>query len=227
MSIMNNIKGWLGEKVTQAGMWMSLDDKEYRRFHDVIVQTSNGTTQIDHVILSRYGLFVIETKNYQGWIFGNASQKEWTQSIYGKKNKFQNPLHQNYRHTKALAEHLKIDHDYICPIIWFIGDVAFKTSMPPNVLANGLIPYIKDFRHIVFSDVEITHLEIVINSLKADKTVSSKQHVAQLHERLDSETICPKCGQPLVKRTARQGTNAGKTFLGCSGFPKCRFIKNI
>jgi hypothetical protein len=224
---MNNIKGWLGEKVTQAGMWMALDDKEYRRFHDIILETSNGTTQIDHVILSKYGLFVIETKNYQGWIFGSAAQKEWTQSIYGKKNKFQNPIHQNYRHTNALAEHLKIDHNYVRPIIWFIGNVTFKTSMPSNVLANGLIPYIKEFRQIVFTDEEIERLESLLISFKTDNTVSSKGHVGQLRERFDSETNCPKCGQALVIRNVRQGANAGKTFLGCSGFPKCRFIKNI
>lgn len=172
MSIMNNIKRWLGEKVTQAGMWAFLDDTDYKRVSDVIVETANGTTQIDHIVLSKYGLIVIETKNYQGWIFGGASQKEWTQSIYGKKHGFQNPLHQNYKHTKALAEHLNIDHSLIKPVIWFVGEVTFKTSMPSNVLASGLIPYIKEFKTVVYSDGEITRLEELLISLKDDKTVS-------------------------------------------------------
>ena len=226
MSIISNIKGWIGEKVTQAGVWALLDGRDYHRYNNVTLKTRNGTTQIDHIMLSRYGLFVIETKNYQGWIWGSSSQREWTQSIYGKKTRFQNPLHQNYRHTKSLAEHLGIDHSLIHPIIWFIGDVTFKTAMPSNVLAGGLIPYIKEFNQIVFTDDQLARLKTLLYSFQADKSVSSEDHVAQLRKRFDSNTTCPKCGQALVQRTVRQGVNAGKTFLGCSGFPKCKFVKN-
>ena len=70
MLMLNIFKGWMGEKETQLGLWMKLDSNTYKRFHNIIIQTKNGTTQIDHIILSRYGIFVIETKNYNGWIFG-------------------------------------------------------------------------------------------------------------------------------------------------------------
>ncbi|HSW64396.1 MAG TPA: NERD domain-containing protein [Dissulfurispiraceae bacterium] len=226
MSMMNNLKGWIGEKVTQAGMWAFLDDKEYQRYTDILVKTENGTTQIDHIVLSKYGLFVIETKNYQGWIFGRSTQIEWTQSIYGKKNRFQNPLHQNYKHTKTLAQYLGIDHSLIIPIIWFIGDVTFKTEMPANVLAGGLIPYIKEFKRVVFSEDEIVRLASRLSFLKDCPVASSKEHVDQLKERFNSNVTCPKCGSALVQRTARQGAAAGKTFFGCSAFPKCRYVKN-
>jgi hypothetical protein len=81
--------------------------------NNVTIPTPNGTTQIDHVIVSRYGVFVVETKNMDGWVFGDERNSHWTQSIFGKKYKFQNPLHQNYRHTKALSEFLGIDHGII------------------------------------------------------------------------------------------------------------------
>jgi len=226
MSFMNHIKGWIGEKATQASMWLLLDDKDYRRYNDIILQAPNGTTQIDHVVVSRFGIFVIETKNYQGWIFGGATQKEWTQSLYGKKNRFQNPLHQNFRHTKALAEHLSIDHEKIFPIIWFVGDVTFKTAMPPNVLASGLIPYIKEHDRELFADYDLMRIEALLMSLKDEPAASTREHVAALKERYDSDSVCPKCGGALVSRTARSGANAGKSFLGCSGFPKCRYVKN-
>jgi restriction system protein len=71
----SNIKGWFGEKETQLALWMKLDSEIYKRFHNLIVPTQNGTTQIDHVLLSQYGIFVIETKNYEGWIFGDEHQK--------------------------------------------------------------------------------------------------------------------------------------------------------
>ncbi|QYY37413.1 nuclease-related domain-containing protein [Ruficoccus sp. ZRK36] len=100
---MSLLKGWLGEKMTSLGIWATLDKQCYPRFHDVIAPSTNGTTQIDHVIVSRVGIFVIETKNYSGWIFGGEKQAKWTQSLYGKKSSFQNPLHQNYRHIKCLS----------------------------------------------------------------------------------------------------------------------------
>src|SRR6185503_2424889 len=68
----------------------------YHRPHvllnNVTLETENGTTQIDHILIADTGIFVIETKHYQGWIFGGPNQSQWTQVIYKKKSKFQNPI---------------------------------------------------------------------------------------------------------------------------------------
>ena len=103
MSLASAFKGWIGEAVLTVAKKIVLDGDVYRDLNNVTIPTSNGTTQIDHVFVSRYGIFVIETKNMEGWIFGDEKQPQWTQSLYGKKFRFQNPLHQNYRHTKALV----------------------------------------------------------------------------------------------------------------------------
>ena len=66
---MKKLRGWFGEKKTAFNMWLSLDGKVYRRFHDVIIPAKDGTTQIDHLLVSPYGLFIVETKNIRGWIF--------------------------------------------------------------------------------------------------------------------------------------------------------------
>ena len=87
-------KGWAGEKAVATGMWLALDSKIYRRIDDVIIYTSSGTTQTDHIVVSKYGIFVVETKNINGWMFGNAQEDQWTQSIFGNKSRFQNPLKQ-------------------------------------------------------------------------------------------------------------------------------------
>ena len=68
-------KGWFGEKKTQFNLWLSLDTKLYRRFHDVIIPSNNGTTQIDHISCISIWTFVVETKNYKGWIYGSESIK--------------------------------------------------------------------------------------------------------------------------------------------------------
>jgi hypothetical protein len=211
-------KGWLGEKVTSAGMWAMLDKDDYRKIDDVIIPTPNGTTQIDHVIISKYGIFVIETKNMRGWIFG-------TQSIYGVKHQFQNPLKQNYRHTRCLADFLKVDHDLIKSVVFFIGDCEFKTTMPRNVLNGGLISYIKEFKQVCFTSKQGEDIEKSLLLLKQDKSLNRQAHVASLSERHESSTTCPKCGGQLVSRVSKKGNMIGKSFLGCSHYPRCKYIK--
>ena len=222
---MSALRGWLGEKMTTLGMWLFLDKKVYRRFHDVIVPTSNGTTQIDHLLVSSFGVFVIETKNMKGWIFGSEDQPKWTQSLYGKKYSFQNPLRQNFRHTKCLGEHLDLDPAVLHSIIFFIGECTFKTPMPSNVLRSGLRSHVRSYQQILLSNSEINRVMQAIQSLKDDHSLNHRNHMRSLRERHSSTTTCPKCGSELVERTAKKGANAGSKFLGCAAFPKYRYTK--
>ena len=222
MSLSSTIAGWFGEKITQLGMWATLDEKTYIRFHDVIIQTENGTTQIDHVLISKYGIFVIETKNYDGWIFGGEKQRNWTQSMFGKKNSFQNPLHQNYKHTKALSECLQVDHSKIHPIIFFIGNAEFKSDFPPNVMNHGLASYVKSFSNNILSESEINSIRQNLEQIKNGQ-ISTRQHVQNLKERYEDKSKCPKCSSRLVERVVKNGPKAGEKFMGCSTYPKCKY----
>jgi hypothetical protein len=140
MSLTSLLKGVVGEAMGSLAGKLFLDKETYRSVNNVTLNTSNGTTQIDHVIASRYGIFVVETKNYQGWIFGGEKQAEWTQSLPGgKKFKFQNPLRQNYRHIKALSEFLGLPEDKFHSVVMFWGESEFKTEMPPNVMSRSQI----------------------------------------------------------------------------------------
>lgn len=95
------LKGKIGEFAVRTHVKLYLDKENYILLNDcTLPDEQNQTTQIDHILLSPYGIFVIETKNYKGWIFGGEHQKIWTQKIYKKSYKFQNPLHQNYKHQK-------------------------------------------------------------------------------------------------------------------------------
>jgi restriction system protein len=219
-------KGWLGEKVTQLGLWHHLDKEVYRRFHDVIVPARNGTTQIDHVLVSCYGIFVVETKNYNGWIFGDEHAPHWTISHYGKKFQFQNPLRQNFRHTQSLAEHLQLDPAKFRSVVFFIGDCELKTTFPANVMTRGLASHIQSFTTACLTPSQAGAVVTALAALRSDPTLTSRAHLASLNERLDSTPVCPRCSSPLVERTARSGPNAGMTFLGCEGFPKCRFVRS-
>lgn len=70
MSLLSSIKGWLDEAQGSFAHWVFLDTYTYISINNITLPTVNGTTQIDHVIVSQYGMFVIETKNMKGWIFG-------------------------------------------------------------------------------------------------------------------------------------------------------------
>lgn len=103
-----------------------------------VMAADGSTTQIDHVIVSRYGIFMIEARNMKGWIFGSEKAAQWTQSLPGgRKFRFQNPLRQNCRHTRILSEFLGIDHGLFHSIVMFWGECTFKTEMPENVLSTG------------------------------------------------------------------------------------------
>jgi hypothetical protein len=96
-------KGCFGERLVSKSL-SSLDPETYQTFHDLYFPRPDGqgTTQLDHVVVSPFGIFVVETKNYRGWIFGSEKQRQWTQQIYKRKERFQNPLHQNHLHIRAL-----------------------------------------------------------------------------------------------------------------------------
>ncbi|HBD7058694.1 TPA: nuclease-related domain-containing protein, partial [Legionella pneumophila] len=106
-----------------------------------------STTQIDHVLVSTKGIFVIETKHYKGWIFANPKSKAWTQTIYNLKFRFQNPIYQNYKHVKAIQMLCEfIDSHLIHNIVVFSGESVFKTPKPDNVCyKEELIPKIEQY----------------------------------------------------------------------------------
>jgi len=146
-------KGKFGEFLVNNQIKKTLDPNKYHLLENVTLPTEDGTTQIDHIVVSIYGIFVIETKNMKGWIFGGKHQKVWTQSNFKKKNKFQNPLHQNYKHTKTLSNFLGITGNRIHSLVVFVGDAEFKTPMPENVVYRGdLIPRIQSKVDPVFTE---------------------------------------------------------------------------
>ena len=224
---MKKIKGWLGEKKTGLHLWISIDPSVYKRFHNVIIPSSNGTAQIDHLIISQYGLFVIETKNKDGWIFGSENQSKWTSSLYGKNYTFQNPLKQTYRQKMVLSEFLKIDKDVIHTVIYFVGDCKFKTQMPENVINKNISRYIKGYTKKILTDSDFIKISSKIENHINKSYFSTHEHIRSIKERRSSTTICPNCGAKLVERVAKTGPMAGKKFLGCSRFPKCRFTRHV
>ncbi|MCG6202417.1 nuclease-related domain-containing protein [Psychromonas antarctica] len=241
-------KGKVGEFLVNFMLNRFLDKQHYHLIKNVTLPTEDGTTQIDHIVVSQFGIFVIETKNMKGWIFGTAKQKQWKQTIYKRSFPFQNPLHQNYKHTQTLAACLNLPTDCIYSVVVFVGDSTFKTKMPENVTyARGCLKYIKAKNETVFTPDQVAEIVSTIEAGRLSRSLKTnwqhnkhvKEIVAgkQVTEKVKVEKpvvskeptipVCKKCGSVMVLREAKKGKNAGNQFWGCSNYPKCRSMVKV
>lgn len=225
-------KGVVGELIVNLSAKFMLDKNNYHLIKNVTLPTEDGTTQIDHIIVSRYGVFVVETKNMKGWIFGNANQKTWTQKIYKHSSKFQNPLHQNYKHVKTLESLLELNPEQIYSLVVFVGDSTFKTEMPENVTYGfGYVKFIKSKTKPVLSEIEVKNIVSQINDGRLARSFKTNRehvrHVKKIVAEKENTPYCPKCGSSMVMREVKRGENKGSQFWGCANFPKCRGMVNI
>lgn len=223
------LKGLFGEAFVNFLAKHQLDQSTYHLISDVMLPALNNTTQIDHIIVSRYGIFVMETKTFKGWIYGDEKQAQWTQVIYRRKERFQNPLRQNYKHTKTLSDLTGIPHDYFKSLVIFLG-CDFKTEMPSNVVyAHNFAKYIKTYQTQIIHDEQVSEIVAVIQEWS--NTLSKKQkreHVKNL--RLNKKPVstdssppaCPNCGEAMVLRTSKKDKNK---FWGCPKYPSCKGIR--
>ena len=214
-------KGWYGEFRVKVAAYFMLNKSKYHAFHNVLLRMSNDTTQIDHIFVSRHGIFVVETKNMKGRIFGESSQATWTQRLYRSDYPFQNPLRQNYKHTKVLEALIDVPEHAIYPVIVFVGRSTFGTIMPEEVTrgAGSLIRYIKSRKRPVLTSKQVQAVTSIIESNRQKATRrTQREHV----NKIQSRPICHKCGSLMVLRTAKKGANSGQKFWGCSQYPGCR-----
>lgn len=197
-------------------------------FNDVILPTADGTTQIDHVVVADQGIFVIETKNYQGTIYGNERASEWYQYLGDQKYPFHNPLHQNYGHMKSLSANLQLRESVFVPIIVFPNQTKLNIDTQNTVLHSyELADYIRNYT----SDSLLTEEEkyIACEVLRKGRSVdvaTRQEHIMQVRERIRDKDakiaagICPKCGGKLILRNGKYGS-----FYGCSNYPRCQYTK--
>ncbi|MEH7380441.1 NERD domain-containing protein [Bacillus sp. JJ1533] len=230
---MPKIKGFLGEASVRLYL-NKLDKEKYKVFNDVLIPLKNGkASQIDHVVVSPFGIFVIETKNYKGWIYGDSKSKYWTQVIYQRKEKLYNPIWQNYGHIKALQEYLESENEEIYhSIVSFSNRATLKkietSDTNTNVVySSGLVRTIHAYKRVKLTAAEVQQIAVKLEkTLNADGD-KKKKHVKNIkdsqrfYQYKINANMCPKCGSDLVERKGKYGI-----FTGCSNYPKCRFIVN-
>jgi hypothetical protein len=174
-----------GELLVRESLIKYLEPKTWHLLNNVTIPTADGTTQVDHILLSKYGVFVIETKHYKGWIFGDDKSKEWTQVIWGKKYRFQNPIHQNYKHLKAVQELLDfLPENVIKGIVVFTGDATFKTEQPNGVFSlSRFIHYLSKFDQASITE---NRLQFCIGRLEFHRLALTKETDVQHQENIEA-----------------------------------------
>ena len=184
------------------------------------------TTQIDHVVVSPFGIFVIETKNYSGWIFGNEKSKKWKQTFRTTEAQYlYNPIKQNWGHIYALAENLHLNSGVFKPIIVFSDDCELHiSSTTPVVYMSELKECILQYTQEIIPRGDVTAIFDRLNEINLTGEEIEEQHINSIKERfIDKETtiqngVCPHCGGKLVIHDGKYGP-----FYGCSNYPRCKF----
>ena len=219
-------KGKRGEKQV-AALLALLPKKRYKVINDLLIQSGGHSTQIDHVVVSVYGIFVIETKYYQGWIYGGENSEYWTQNIYGNKYQLRNPLWQNQGHVKAIARIIGDSGNLpIFNIVAFSRQASIKVdrSLPVMYWWN-VVPYIKRHKETHLTETQADEIYNTLLSANITDKAARKQHVTSVkHNQARRNTAvangkCPRCGGNLVLRNGRYGR-----FYGCSNYPNCKYI---
>jgi restriction system protein len=198
-------------------------------YRNVIVADERGTTEIDVVVVGNAGVFVVELKEYNAWIFGDENDEKWTACYFDRsKHQFQNPLRQNFRHIKALQSRLGLRPEFFKSIVAFTGNCEFKTPMPSNVIVGSYRARIERADGIMLPDSEVMRVSQILEALENASTNDALDaHVSDLKARYSSTTVCPKCGAALVERRARAATADDPGFLGCQAYPRCRYTRQL
>lgn len=226
-------KGHYGEFLTEFAL-KNGDLGNVAVFSNVLVPRSYGaisSVEIDAIMLTDKKIFVIESKNYSGWIFGSAEQQNWT-VVYNAKTrgKMFNPIIQNRSHVKALADYMGLDSWYFKSYIVFSDACTFKSvpvSTPEYVICKNsrLLDELRSDlagRKQIFHPAKFAQIKSILTKLEERSTEEARSKHLQEAQKVVTGAVCPICGSPLVRRNGKYGP-----FLGCSRYPNCTFTRNI
>lgn len=217
------IVGFMGELWTKEAL-LKLDKNEYKILNNIMVEVNDITHQIHHVIISKYGVFVIETKQYNGYITGSEYDKNWCLQAGNKKIYINNPMHQNYGHVIALSKELNLPQDNFIPIICIPSTAKINIKSKIPVARNyNLVEIIKSYQKEIIKEPEkLVEMLINYNITNYETRKKHLKYAKEVKARKQEENIskCPKCGGTLVLKNGKYGK-----FIGCSNYPKCKYTQ--
>ena len=151
----------------------------YRCLHDLLLKYEGYTVQIDHVVISEYGVIVIETKNFRGMIYGSGENKRWTQVNKGKKRRFYSPTIQNNRHRFVISRICKLPIEKVIPITVFVGKCELHLEdVGRIILSKDLLPYIYGITEKILSQSDVERIFKRLESKNITSESTRRHHVA-------------------------------------------------
>jgi len=224
-SIVATVRGKEGELNVNLRLQL-LPSEEYKVINNLLISIQGHTSQIDHVVMSEYGIFVIETKNYKGWIYGSANSEYWTQNIYGNKYQLYNPIKQNQGHIRALSRILpNLRPNLFVSIVAFSRQATLKNEYLDNVIYWSQINrVIRSYSQKLMSVEQVQNAYNTLLEANIKSRETRKQHVQNVQGEIYrnyksvNNGYCPHCGGKLVLRSGQYGQ-----FYGCSNYPRCRY----
>lgn len=201
-----------------------------KTIRNLYVPYQQDTSEIDVLMVHEKGLFVFESKNYSGWIFGSAGELKWTQCLpnHGKHH-FYNPIRQNETHIKALSKYMQLPQTSFMSYIIFserceLKDVPEATDFYSIVKRPELLKKLREMlksRSVQYTHQEVDSLAEKFTELTRVSEEEKQRHIDVIKQK-EAGTVCPFCGSPLVLRKGKYGD-----FYGCSTYPKCKFTKKL
>ena len=219
-------KGRRGEKHV-ASILRRLPNSKYKVINNLLLSYRGHTSEIDHVVISPYAIFVIETKTYTGLIYGNEHSEYWTKNVYGHKYHLLNPIHQNHGHVKAIRHCLQGQHNLppIIPIVVFPTHTKLSITTEEYLIHWNLLRHlIRRHRTPVISDSEVHDIYCHLLTANTYSWKNKRKHIrsTKLTKRRRDNAVasgyCPWCGGRLVLREGPYGK-----FYGCSNYPGCGY----
>lgn len=177
------IKGYFGE--LQVRNILKKLSSEYIVINNIMLRKEDKeTTQIDHIVVSTYGIFVIETKNYKGLITGGDYSKVWIEHIYKKKYQFMNPIKQNYGHAKTLEKLLELPKDSFIPIVVFTEDGILKVKTSKIVInTKDLSKTIVSFNNKIIEENQVKIIADKILNENIDSKETRREHIKNVKKK--------------------------------------------
>lgn len=177
------IKGVVGEQAVRTRL-LSLNQKKYSVVHDVIIADKDQLTQIDHIVVGRSGVYVIETKNYKGMITGSETAANWTQHLGKKRVSFYNPIKQNYGHIMALSSALCLPISIFTSLIAFSPEAKVKVEAKTPVLYYSVLAdAIQRAQIEVFTTDEMDRITKEIVEIKKKNKKLRNAHIKQVKKQ--------------------------------------------
>jgi len=218
----------VGERLTYNELRFSFPKKRILR--NVYIYSEDGKlTEIDIVLLTKNGVFVLESKNYDGWIFGDESLPKWTQTFKnGSKYPMPNPIIQNANHINKLRSFFADfkDVNFLSVIVFSdrckLKSISISDNNTRITHRKHLVKTIKelmDSSDVCFTDDEFDIITEMLSPFSRPPAEIKERHLQELNEPLSR---CPRCGQSLVKKTNKY---TGQEFMGCKGFPACKYSR--